>query len=229
MLLTGSAFAADPAGWSGFYLGATGGGGFGTTRDVGNPDAAEQDLTGALLGVTAGYNAQVGGLVFGIEADLSGGGIGKDWAGNELNPADTYYGSDTITGLATIRGRIGYDMGGFMPYVTGGLAVANMDHTLGCDAGLVRETKGCGVTDFTKFDDPGKPFETANSAVSAGFVAGAGLEVAVSENISLKGEYLYGDLGTTTVALEDPFYPKATNREFDTTFSVVRLGLNFRF
>ena len=114
--------------WSGFYVGVTAGAGAGTIQDVANPQAAAQDLSGATYGVTVGYNAQLdGGIVLGVEGDWSAANIGKDWAGNETNQFDPYYGSDRITSLATLRGRIGFAVDRFLPYLTAGLAFGSTE------------------------------------------------------------------------------------------------------
>lgn len=216
--------------WSGFYAGLHGGFGAGTIHDIGNPNAAAQDVSGWLGGAQAGVNVQLdGNIVLGVEVDASAANIGKDWFGRETNPFNSYYGSDHITSFGTLRGRLGVAHGGFLPYVTGGVMLANTEHTLGCDADLVGVTNGCGASAANGADDPGTPFENSRSGTSIGWTVGAGLEVAVSDAISLKAEYLYGDAGVNTVNIPDPHYPLAADRDFETKFSVVRGGLNFRF
>jgi len=93
-VFAGSAYAADlpvafkappPApvfSWTGWYFGVNGGGGWGTTDHtasitVGGMPAplttGNFNVTGALVGGTAGYNFQMGHWVWGVETDL-------DWA-----------------------------------------------------------------------------------------------------------------------------------------------------
>jgi outer membrane immunogenic protein len=50
-----------------------------------------------------------------------------------------------------------------------------------------------------------------------GWVAGAGVEYALSKNMSLRLEYLHSDLGASTNAADH------------LTDNVIRLGINFRF
>lgn len=215
--------------WSGFYAGLHGGYGAGTIQDIGNPNAAAQDVTGWLGGVQAGVNVQLdGNVVLGVEVDASAANIGKEWFGYETNPHNSYYGSDRITSFGTLRGRLGIAHGGFLPYVTGGVMLANTEHTLGCDADLVGPTYGCGNRGGDP-NDGGIPFESNGSGTSIGWTVGAGLEMAVSDTMSLKAEYLYGDAGVDTVSLPDRYYPAFNDRDFETKFSVVRGGLNFRF
>src|SRR5260370_29715455 len=57
--------------WTGFYIGINGGGGFGSS----NWDSTgSRDVSGGLIGGTAGYNYQFGQVVAGIEGDI-------DWSG----------------------------------------------------------------------------------------------------------------------------------------------------
>ena len=50
--------------WTGFYLGANGGGGWG--RSWWQSQSTSIDLSGAQVGGTAGYNWQFGSAVFGV-------------------------------------------------------------------------------------------------------------------------------------------------------------------
>jgi outer membrane immunogenic protein len=65
---------------------------------------------GVLVGGTLGYNYQMGQLVLGIEGDLD-----STWA-NVAAPT-----------LGTVRGRIGFAIGQFMPYFTAGWADGDHD------------------------------------------------------------------------------------------------------
>src|ERR1700745_587048 len=57
--------------WAGFYIGINGGGGFGSsTWD----STGSRDVSGGVIGGTAGYNFQFGQVVVGIEGDV-------DWSG----------------------------------------------------------------------------------------------------------------------------------------------------
>ena len=99
--------------WTGLYVGAHVGGGWGNSTwfDVG-PGAGlvldtsnRHKMSGGLGGLQIGYNHQVGNWVFGVEGDFSGTGI----KGNGL--FDPTVGRDPIESkvrwLATFTGRIG--------------------------------------------------------------------------------------------------------------------------
>jgi len=105
--------------WTGFSLGFNGGGAWGSSTWDSTGDF---DLSGGLLGATAGYNWQVGTLVFGLEGDV-------DWTNIKGHTfAFCAPGCETSNSwLATVRGRVGYTFDRFMPYVTGGAAFGNVD------------------------------------------------------------------------------------------------------
>ena len=106
--------------WTGFYLGANGGGGWG--HSSWNANATGINLSGGQAGGTIGYNRQLGNVVFGVEGDI-------DWSG--LKGSSTTAGcpggcSTSDSWLSTVRGRIGYSFERVMPYATGGLAVGDI-------------------------------------------------------------------------------------------------------
>jgi len=92
--------------WTGLYVGALAGYGWGDAQGSNNPD-------GVLLGGTLGYNAQFGQFVAGLETDLA-------WSNLDDHDYELDY-------LGTVRGRLGWAFDRFMPYVTGGLAYGRTD------------------------------------------------------------------------------------------------------
>jgi len=126
-------------------------------------------VSGGVIGGTLGYNWQSGILVFGIEADYSWANIRGATTAACGVPCTT-----ELHALGTVRGRLGYAAGQFMPYVTGGYA----------------------------FGDLHRGFGTAfASATANGWTLGAGIEALFSPNWSAKVEYLYVDLGRTNVPI----------------------------
>ncbi|HEY8576303.1 MAG TPA: outer membrane protein [Devosia sp.] len=188
------------SGWSGFYAGVNADYGFGSiTRraTVGGP-TTENNTGGAVLGAQAGYNLDMGGFVLGTEADLQWSNINY----SEAVGADTFKAG--IDFFGTIRGRAGMSFGQVMPYVTGGFAAGR---------GTASLTNAGGVV-------------TSQSATHLGWTVGAGLEAQATENISMKAEYLYVDLGTQTYS----GLPAAVgNQDVTQRFSVIRAGLNYKF
>ena len=88
-----------------------------------------------------GYNWQAGAAVFGIEADIQWRSLEENsvfvapgLAGIAGAPFSTVAG-DNLTlhhqqnWVGTVRGRLGYAAGRFMPYITGGLAYGDVEHS----------------------------------------------------------------------------------------------------
>jgi high affinity Mn2+ porin len=117
---------AAPAGaiydWTGFYLGGHFGYGTGSLGPDTNAEPLQgaffpHSVTGMIGGYQAGYNWQLTNrVVLGVEADIS---FGSPVDIPRLAPASF---NTTIDYVATGRGRLGYAMGTWMPYVTGGVA-----------------------------------------------------------------------------------------------------------
>jgi outer membrane immunogenic protein len=157
------AYVAPPFTWTGAYIGINGGYGWGNSS-FSSPFASDTfDSNGGLIGGTIGYNWQAGPVVYGLEADL-------DWSGMSGSGSCGGLSCDVNNNwLGTARGRLGYAMGRFMPYVTGGLAVGNIETSIA----------GVGSSSDTK----------------AGWTLGGGIEANLSGPWSAKLEYLYVDLG----------------------------------
>lgn len=179
--------------WTGFYLGINGGYAWGDSDWDGFFNGTNVD--GGLVGGTIGYNWQTGPWVFGLEGDI-------DWTnlrGSFVN-ATCPAGCETRNNwLATVRGRLGYAFDRFMPYVTGGLAVGDIE---------------ANPVGFPGVND-----------TQVGWTVGAGVEAAIAGNWTAKIEYLYvdlGDVGCSAVACGI-----ATN--VDLRANVVRAGVNLRF
>jgi outer membrane immunogenic protein len=186
--------------WSGFYVGINGGWSWGRSSYdfVGSGLGSTGDFrtTGGLIGGTLGYNYQVGQAVLGLEADLGWSGA----RGSALCPGGGAICETHNRWLGTVRGRVGYAMDRFMPYITGGLAYGNLRANI--------------------------PGVGASTATKAGWTLGAGVEYAVNRNWSLKAEYLYVDLGKFDCGPACGAVPP-TNVKFNT--NILRAGLNYRF
>jgi outer membrane immunogenic protein len=179
--------------WTGFYAGINGGYGWG--RSSWDGFANDTDVSGGLVGVTAGYNWQTGAFVLGLEGDI-------DWSNirGSFASAACPFGCETRNNyLGTVRGRVGYAFDRVMPYVTGGLAVGDIQ---------ARPTGFAGA-----------------STTNAGWTVGGGIEAAVFGNVTAKLEYLYVDLGSLGCSAVS--CGLASNVDLRT--NVVRAGLNLRF
>lgn len=196
--------------WSGFYIGANVGYGWatgsGTVRDLtaGTSGSASIDINGALGGIQAGYNRQMGTFVLGIETDFQA-------SGQQRN--DTLIVGGTIlsytakqTWFGTTRVRAGAIVGSnSLLYVTGGVTYG--DYKLSGNA-------------------TGAAVGSANfSWTRAGWVLGGGWESIVSNALSVKLEYLYArtDWSDTKVIGANTF-----TGDLKWSNNIVRLGVNYK-
>lgn len=173
--------------WSGVYAGVFAGLGY-TSSDwdgfdddiVASPADVDESLndTAFLLGALAGINFQHDRWVFGVEADIA-------WFDSKeherLDGAEGLDITSEIDLLGSVRARAGYAADRTLFYLTGGLAFADAKHTWD-DGG------GPG-------DDPwnGSP---KSVDLDFGWVAGAGIEHAWTDNLLVRIEGLYFDLGS---------------------------------
>lgn len=110
--------------WNGFYAGINVGYGFGHskwTNTVTGVSTGNFNISGALVGGTAGYNLQLGGWVFGLEGDIAWSNIKGSTTTNCIGSCET-----SNRWLGTGRGRIGCAFDRFLPYATGGAAFGDI-------------------------------------------------------------------------------------------------------
>ena len=190
--------------WTGFYLGGHFGYGGGSLGPGTNPLPElgvffPHSVTGLIGGYQAGYNRQLSNhVVLGVEADAS---FTSPLDAPRLVPAPF---NSTIDYVGTLRGRIGYAHGIWMPYLTGGFAWGHTHININDDP----------TTIASRFGD----YQT-------GWTAGAGIEFAVSGNWSAKVEYEYVDLSRRMYDLSDFGLP-AVN--VDPRIHLVKFGMNYR-
>jgi outer membrane immunogenic protein len=200
--------------WTGCYIGIEGGGNWGRTRStsasgppgVGLPITGNFDLSGGIAGGTVGCNYQVSNWVFGIENDFSW--TNKSGTANDLPPFNTAA-SNLIREkwIDTLRGRIGITWDRALFYGTAGAAFADTSITV-CNVVCVGDSK-----------------------TRSGWVAGAGIEYGVWQNLSLKIEYLHVDFGSKNY-IDPPVFNgigTVVTRSVRLTDDMVRVGLNWRF
>jgi outer membrane immunogenic protein len=77
----------------------------------------------------------------------------------------------------------------------------------------------------------GTHYDQFGGQTRAGWTAGGGVEYALTNNWTAKIEYLYYDLGTTTLIASPnpPVPPYQTQTSFPTRGSIVRAGINYKF
>lgn len=181
--------------WTGFYVGANVGYGWGTVNPalVGDPSYSMGSFGG---GIHAGYNFDVGGFVLGAEADFNF---------TDMSYAEPIAISSTsfrLENYGSIRARVGLPMDRFMPYITGGLAYGT----------------GSFNTTILAISETERQTHT-------GWTIGAGAEYAATDNVILRAEYLYTDLGMRNYV--STTFPPGINVKAN--FGTIRTGVSFKF
>jgi outer membrane immunogenic protein len=215
-----------PWSWTGFYLGGNVGYSWGhqsaTVTDLaGDPLVSSgADLDGVIGGGQIGYNYQINSVVLGIEADIQGSGQKGDGSFTLAGtcptvptiaalpcPGTTGADTDKLDWFGTVRGRLGYAAGRWLPYVTGGWAYGN-----GTISGT---TTGSTSTTYS-----------SSTNYTEGWTVGGGLEWAFLDHWSAKFEYLYIDFGSGPIVPISPSLNLATGHMTD---NIGRVGINYRF
>jgi outer membrane immunogenic protein len=243
--------------WTGFYSGPNAGGGFentiknsatttfcdiGTLCDVvaaGVPGQFDTRPSGFIGGGQIGYNWQMGMFVWGVETDLQWANIQGDksivntqvpFVGQVVTTSGA--GSQKIDWLGTLRGRLGWTpTPPVLLYATGGLAYGQVKTDVSFAGQITTPPPGPTFSGATA---------TSNDKTRAGWTMGGGVEWMFAPQWSIKGEYLYYDLGTVTVDQTlntfnvfdvPPTLSASTAIHSDAHYhgSIVRVGLNYQF
>jgi outer membrane immunogenic protein len=192
--------------WSGLYFGLNGGGWINNTTTNYGFGSGKLGGGGGLIGGTIGYNWQASpNLVVGVEADV-------DYR-TKTNVTVPFGGSTSTNDgyLGTVRGRVGYSIDRVLLFATGGLAFGSVIAPSMISAPLL------GVIGFP----------AGSSGSSLGWTVGGGVEFAITPNWSVKGEYLYADLGSKVLSYNTLALPVAVTER--TAEHAARVGVNYRF
>ena len=197
--------------WTGFYIGLNTGYAFGQadgTSTLGT--TGNFSVSGAMAGVTLGGNYQIGQFVVGGETDIDwqnvrgslvGGGCSFIPPGGPPAPPAIPGSCDAASNwVGTLRARVGFAMDRVLLYATGGAAYANIKASV---AAL--------------------PWA---SNTELGWTAGAGIEYAMTDNWTMKFEYLFADFQHGSCPVASCVAP-ATSVSFDE--SMLRAGVNYKF
>ncbi len=231
--------------WTGFYVGVNAGGAWGNldprtstvysdegyfaetsaaaVNAVGQPAGRASGFTG---GGQIGYNWQLNSLVVGLESDFdylhahaneSGSAVYPDYAPSVFNVSS----SSTVDWLWTLRPRLGFlVVPNLLVYATGGLALSEVH-------------SGFQFTD----DYSGASAAGSLSGTRIGWTVGGGVEYALTQNWSIKAEYLYADLGRRTTTTDNliayggeySFPASAFTHSVDPRINIARVGVNYKF
>ena len=194
-----SAIIAPVFSWTGFYIGANVGYSSSQFRYTTPTGINNANLTmgGVFGGIQGGYNWQFNSLVLGVEADIQANSANKRFP----ITATTGF-RDSVPMFGSVRARAGFAADRALFYVTGGLGYATLS---------------------TKFyDNVVAANNLSASTTRAGYVVGGGLEYAITNNWTVKGEYLYYGFSNTRPGFV------AGDRQ-STNIHTVKLGVNYLF
>ena len=231
-----------PVDWTGFYVGGQIGYGWGLNDGAiayltpgglngqsglrsGATSSVNGDATGVIGGAHAGYNRQFDKWVVGVEAAVDPTLLSRNVSISAPNSAADPTGALGIGATATgsiwstiqgsVRARAGYALDRMMFYGTGGVAVGEFGSNFqlyGNDLTLA-------------------PFYAADqhSTTRVGWTLGGGVEYAVNQHWSVRGEYRYTDFGhmgdlPAATSLGAAY---AADRHLDQ--NQVQVGLSYKF
>lgn len=207
-----------PADWNGFHVGAHLGAGFGRSdwSDLfpAPPTGDRVGVGGALGGLQAGADYQTGRLVVGAEIAGSLSRIlGTETCFGGFQPASAagLNCENETRSLAMLTGRLGYAAGRNLFYVKAGGALAREAYTLNSN----------GVPDGTV---------SSQVVMNPGWVAGAGVEHALTTNWSVNAEYKYFDFGSRSVDFTVPAaFGQVSSEPIRSQRQLLTVGVNYRF
>lgn len=206
--------------WTGFYVGVNAGGGIDhvsfpySIALPGGSTYGQSGLTerGPAFGGQIGYNYQFSAIPL-LSNIVAGVELGADWSNiNGSSTIGTNVGWATfgtrIENFGTIRGRLGYSFDRLLVYFAGGISYATTENYFNVPG-------FSGSFTSTRF-----PLRSATY--------GIGAEYALTNNWSLRAEYLY-DYVKAGYAVYSGANDSTVAFLSRTTFHVARLGLNYKF
>lgn len=201
-------FEAPGHNWTGFYAGVFGGVAMGefeysaTDPAIGTVPLFDENGGGGIAGIQVGADYQFDQFVVGAVADIALSSHSADrgitvggLAGLDLSSQLTYVG--------TIRARAGFAFDNLLAYGHGGVAFGRTEQAISAGGVVLLE----------------------GEADRVGFTVGAGIEYAVTENISLQAEYAYTSFADEPVIVLGP----GTSFNEALSFHTIKAGVNFRF
>ena len=199
--------------WSGFYLGAHAGYGWGDAEYehqninfFGGPGGLyDNEINGAVVGGQLGFNYQIDWFVVGVEGTAA-------WSDISGNYDFSQYTNDTTTDLewvVTVAGRLGFALDRFLIYGKGGYAWAR------AEAGQ-------------EYYKPGVERYWSDEQTVSGFLIGGGLEYAVTDNVVAGFEYVYIDFDEERFSGDDSKdVPAEIDGDLDIHQILARLSFKF--
>lgn len=202
--------------WCGFETGVFGGGGWSfLSPDQNISPFSDPKGKGYMIGGYARYLWDYKHIVGGFTVDYAVADINEDQSATFKGfPVGSSVGLHSkIDALASVRGNIGVSIGqSILLYGTAGLGYGKAN----VDIDYCAASKAC--------------IGVASARESLwGWVAGAGLDWKIANNIVIGAEYLHFDFGSQSYNFTLASFPIVLGARADTTVDVVKAKLGFRF
>lgn len=194
--LAATSAVAAPYEFAGFYAGGHAGY-IAPQAEVDSDGVSGQGLMG---GLQAGYNFVDGGLMYGVETDVSLSNAKPDGGCDYIGGSCEF----NVRRMATLRGRVGFAADDFLLFATGGVAATRYK--------------------MTGYDGQGAVVDDLHTFGKFGWTAGVGVEYLLGDMTSVKLEYRYLQF------MEADFTSNAAGRtEIDMNYHTLLMGVNWHF
>lgn len=199
--------------WSGVFIGAQIGYGWGNTAVSAfngvtyNPlNSGSYNINGVTGGVHLGYNWQINNIVLGLVTDIEAAGI----RGSATAPLGNMDYRTRLNWQGSTRARLGVAVDRVHLYATGGLAYAGIDY---------------------QAFNAAAPVGVGSNSTRLGWTLGVGAEYAITPNWVASLEYRYTDFGRRNVnyAFPGSAVTNIDSAQFKTTTHTVRVGVSYLF
>jgi outer membrane immunogenic protein len=189
--------------------------------------------TGATGGGFVGYRYQIGTMVVGIEGDANAKSASSSYSYTDSNSyrAETFSGSVKQGADGSIRGRFGFLVTPWvLTYGTIGVGFGSVSGSYGYSA---HEIDGVGAAYATG--------ASSWSTTRSGLTGGAGIEAMITQQLAVRLEYRYTDLGRFSESVPISTFcgvpgaltcsspSSAASISLHPTFQAVRVGLGYSF
>jgi len=230
-----------PINWTGFYVGGQAGYAYGdnhgaynfsTPSGIVSDGALSHDAQGVIFGAHVGYNYQFNSsFVAGLEGSVDGTSLIE----RETLGANNAAGDEAVmTSMAqsdiqgAVRARAGYAHGPLLAFAAGGLAIGHFGTQSDLADAVNPPPPPPGAPTPSPYFD-GFATHGLRWTTRLGWTVGGGVEWAVTDNWSIRGEYRYSDFGfladSPSVALPASFY--GGGRHLDQ--NQVQFGFSYKF
>jgi len=193
--------------WTGFYVGASVGWGFGSSSfndpyPLALVAAGSPRLSGLLLGGVTGINYQIGSVVIGFEGDFTG-----SWAKGSVTDAAGNFLTTEVMWTSTVAARFGWAFDRLLIYGKGGGAFDQDRNTAALPNGA---------------NDMGSTYR-------AGWDLGAGAEYAVTDHLIVRLAYDYMKFPSKDITFQGNALGTPVNSSVGVTLNQIKGIIEYKF